>query len=446
MVVVAGLVVLMGAPRVAAGLGEHLVLRDLPVPLAHFGPVHLGEALEGVAVVALHDRRVLDAGRPGAVARGLDVVLDVVGAPHQHRLPGHLLLDGRRRRRRKVLLGGRGCLLGQVQVRVRLHLLHLGREEAVGRGSGVVGDPVQGGGVLDLPARFRAQFHYLDGLDDAGRGADGVRPRDVQAFGGIRHHVPSRSVHVRWILGCRCRLHYLLVLVDFILHGHDCGSVRGMLSCRGYRRVVGGSCWHLEEPVANVTGGGVMILGIIGPQRPVLVENIVSRRQVTIFQRGRRVQSVLEIRVSHVRGQPVVGSGRWVRCCVHVVRCTSVGCYVIHSGHGAHNCGVSGRSDLSCGRVVRQFTFRSASRQEVPQLRFVPPVHSGRCGVEIVLLKRWSAGHELVAVREVVVWKTGVEITHFEVHCSFAQEISSFFFPEIRLNFYIFNILNNIAQ
>lgn len=142
-------------------------------------------------------------------------------------------------------------------------------------------------------------------------------------------------------------------------------------------------------------------------------------------------------RVADVRGQGGIRgrgycrgrvSGRIHRVQVAVCRCdrgggAGIGREVVHGCDG----GCGGRGD---GGLRGQFgTFVPTGGQEVSQLGFVPPVHSLGRGLAGEGRSHHRTG-EAVAVREVTVGETGVQITNLEVHRSFAEEISALFLPE----------------
>lgn len=153
-------------------------------------------------------------------------------------------------------------------------------------------------------------------------------------------------------------------------------------------------------------------------------------------------------RVTDVRGQRRIRAGcdrcGCVSSRVHRVqvavrgcncsRSAGIGCEVVHGCDS--RCGWRGNGRL-CGQLG---TFVPTGRQEISQLGLVPPVHS---------LRRWLAGEcrrhhgtcETIAVRKVAVGQTGVEVAHFEVHCSFTEKVPAFFLPDnfrTRLKDYFF--------
>jgi hypothetical protein len=393
---------------VAVAVLDRLRLVLLPVPLAHLRVADFGQALESLTALRRGSGVVLR----GRARRGGGRRVDVVGAPHQHRLARHLLNAGGDRREVLVCEG------------VRFDFLHLGGEQPrVDRRRRVIRrDPVDGRMLGDL-ARL-AQLHHLHRLDDPRGGTDGVGPADVETLAGVGDDVAAGGVHVGGVFGGR--VHHLLARVELLVDGHAVGGV--VTSCGG-GGVVGG------EAVAHVRTRGrrVVVLGVVGAQGSVLVEQILRRGQVSVVEgRGGGVQPVLEVRMAHV-GEAVVRRGRGVRRAVHVVRGAAVRRDIIHRGHRTddrrrHRRVRRGRH-LTARGTVRQFALGPTGRQEVSQLGFVPPVHPRRSHRDVVLSDIRSTAQDLIAFREVAVWKPRVQVTHFEVHGALAEKIPSFFLP-----------------
>lgn len=144
-------------------------------------------------------------------------------------------------------------------------------------------------------------------------------------------------------------------------------------------------------------------------------------------------------RVADVRGQGGIRGRCYCRGCVSgrvhgvqvaVCRCdrgggACIGREVVHGCDG----GCGGRGD---GRLSGQFgTFVPTGGQEVSQLGFVPPVHSLGRGLAGEGRSHHRTG-QAVAVREVTVGETGVQVANLEVHRSFAQQISALLLPGSR--------------